>query len=157
MKSIYLTLILAIIVLMTGSYPSKSQQPPAGKLQINPWTARQLLEPSALVSAMKSNKNLMVYNIGVMKDISGAINLGAASEKENLEKLDKVLKTVPKNKMIAVYCGCCPMDKCPNIRPAFEMLKKHGMNNIYLVNLPVNLKTDWTDKGYPMAKEATVQ
>jgi len=137
---------------MTGGYASKSQQPPAGKLQINPWNARQLLEPSALVLAMKNNKNLMVYNIGVMKDISGAIHLGAASEKENLEKLDKVLKTVPKNKMIAIYCGCCPMDKCPNIRPAFGMLKKHELNNIYLVNLPVNLKTDWIDKGYPMEK-----
>jgi hypothetical protein len=52
--------------------------------------------------------------------------------------------------MVVIYCGCCPFRNCPNIRPAFNLLKEKGYTKPRLLNLKQNLKVDWTDYGYPM-------
>ena len=76
--------------------------------------------------------------------------MGAASEKENLERFKKALKALPKTSLVVVYCGCCPMERCPNVRPAFQALQSAGFTNARLLNLPTNIKVDWINKGYPM-------
>jgi hypothetical protein len=48
-----------------------------------------------------------------------------------------------------IYCGCCPMLKCPNIRPAYSTLKELGFTHIRVLSLPTNLHTDWVSKDYP--------
>ncbi|MGB4400687.1 MAG: hypothetical protein WBJ10_15045, partial [Daejeonella sp.] len=119
----------------------------------NLWTAKELMQPAELASILKSTKSKkpVILNIGVVENISGAKKLGAAEENDNLQKLNKTLKGLPKNSLVIIYCGCCPFDKCPNIRPAFKMMKEMGFLNGKLLNLPVNLKQDWINKGYPMA------
>jgi len=52
-----------------------------------------------------------------------------------------------------IYCGCCPFEHCPNVRPAFQLLNEMKFTNQKLLNLSTNLKTDWIDKGYPVAKK----
>jgi len=52
---------------------------------------------------------------------------------------------------MVIYCGCCPFTKCPNIRPAFQQLKKMGFTNVKVLDLPVNLQTNWIAIGYPLA------
>jgi thiosulfate/3-mercaptopyruvate sulfurtransferase len=42
------------------------------------------------------------------------------------------------------------MEKCPNIRPAFSALKSAGFQNVRVLELRTNLRTDWTAKGYPV-------
>jgi hypothetical protein len=147
MKLKYLVLMLLISAACSSGY---SQQPLA-TLQSNPWSSAQLIQPSALVTIMKSGK-VLVYNIGVAEDIKGATHIGAASEKEKLELFKKTIKAVSKDKTVVIYCGCCPMNKCPNIRPAFQALVNEKFKKPYLLNLPTNLKTDWTGKGFPLAK-----
>lgn len=117
------------------------------------WTQAQLIQPAALVSILKNPKakKPVIFNIGVVDDIPGAINVGAASEQANRAALKKALASLPKNTMVVVYCGCCPFEKCPNVRPAFQLVKESGFTNGRLLNLPTNLKTDWISKGYPMA------
>ena len=121
----------------------------------NLWRAKDLLQPADLASTLrnKKSKRPVILNIGVVENIEGAKDIGAASKKENLEKLKGSLKNLPKNTMVVIYCGCCPFDKCPNIRPAFSMMKNLGFSNGKLLNLPVNLKQDWISKGYPMSSE----
>jgi hypothetical protein len=63
--------------------------------------------------------------------------------------LKKTLSTLPKNKEVVIYCGCCPFDKCPNVRPAITALKEMKFTNYYLLNLPQNIRADWISKGYP--------
>lgn len=120
----------------------------------NTWTKNELIEPAALAAIIKNPKAAkpLIFNIGVVDDITGAKNMGAASEKENLARFKKTLTKLPKNTPIVVYCGCCPFDRCPNIRPAFQALKEGGFSKGKLLNLPTNLKTDWISKGYPLAK-----
>ena len=117
-----------------------------------PWTDSQLLEPSILAANIKDNPaNLpVILNIGAVEDIKGAKHIGPVSNADHMKTLKNVVATLPKNKEIVIYCGCCPFAKCPNIRPAFQELKKLGFSNVKLLNLPVNLKTNWISKGYPL-------
>lgn len=113
-----------------------------------PWTKKQLMEPSELVSLMKEKDKPLVYNMGPVGSIKGAIEIGPAQEKENFEKFKKSLENISKDRKIVIYCGCCPFEHCPNIRPPFGFLIEHGYKNSFVLNLPHNLKTDWIDKGF---------
>ncbi len=117
------------------------------------WTQKDLIEPSALAAIIANPKanQPKIFNIGVVDNIKGAVNIGGVSEKENLQKLNKALSNLPKNTFLVVYCGCCPFERCPNIRPAVNMLKTMGFTNGKLLNLPTNLKQNWIEKGYPIA------
>jgi hypothetical protein len=97
-----------------------------------PWTPDQLQDPEALAN------------------IKGATEIGPTKDKHNLAKLKQALSAVPKDKTIIIYCGCCPISVCPNIRPAFELLKEMKFTRPKLLNLSHNLKTNWIDPGFPM-------
>lgn len=119
--------------------------------QVNNWTKEQLMAPAALAKSIQENKQLpVILSVGPMALIPHSTDLGAASEKENLEKLKKALSNLPKDTSIVIYCGCCPFDRCPNVRPAIDMLKKMNFKNYYLLNLPISIKADWIDKDYPV-------
>ena len=49
-----------------------------------------------------------------------------------------------------IYCGGCPFSRCPNARPAFELLKELKFTKAKLLNLPTSLNENWVSKGYPM-------
>jgi thiosulfate/3-mercaptopyruvate sulfurtransferase len=117
------------------------------------WKADQLMEPQVLfnmINSAKGNNAPVILNIGSVGNIKGAIDLGPASEADGIAGLKKQLKNIPKNKMVVIYCGCCPLFKCPNVRPAFKLLTAAGYTNINVLNLKTNLKTDWIDKKFPM-------
>ena len=51
---------------------------------------------------------------------------------------------------VVIYCGGCPFSRCPNARPAFELLKELKFTKAKLLNLPTSLNENWVSKGYPM-------
>lgn len=118
----------------------------------DPWTSKDLIEPAALANIIDqaTGQKPTIFNIGPLADIKGALNIGSTANKAGLDKLRKSLAGVPKDKMVVIYCGCCPFRSCPNIRPAFNLLKELGYKNPKLLNLKQNLKVDWTDYGYPL-------
>jgi hypothetical protein len=65
-----------------------------------------------------------------------------------------VVRNIPRQHAVVVYCGCCPFDRCPNVRPAFRTLKELGFEHVSVVHLPTNLHTDWVEKGYPTTRGA---
>jgi hypothetical protein len=117
-----------------------------------PWTQQQLLEPDDLAKSLNNSKSPqpIVYSIGPQAIIKNSIDIGPTVEKANLKKLKQQLVELPKDAGIIIYCGCCPFNKCPNIRPAFGLLNEMGFKNHKLLNLPHNIKVDWIDKGYPV-------
>ena len=153
MKKLALLTAFALITSFTALGQSFPKDMKLGSLK-NSWTKNELMEPAVLASILRNPKATkpLIFNIGVVDDIKGAKNMGAASEKENLARLKKTLSKLPKNTPIVIYCGCCPFDRCPNIRPAFDALKDGGFTKGLLLNLPTNVKTDWISKGYPMAE-----
>jgi len=120
-----------------------------------PWAAAEAIQPAALAEEINNGqaKDVLIINAGPVNDIKGAVNIGPAEDKESKHKLEALLKDVPKDKAIVIYCGCCPMEHCPNIRPAYHLLKDEGFTNFKILDIKESLSTDWIDKGYPMAEE----
>jgi len=119
------------------------------------WTDKQLKDPAVLAKALQGStaQKPIVFNVGPVGQIKGAVRIGPTVQKENLDALKRESEKVPKDKEIVIYCGCCPFDRCPNVRPALELLKEMKFKNAKLLNLPANLKQDWINKGYPMESE----
>jgi thiosulfate/3-mercaptopyruvate sulfurtransferase len=117
-----------------------------------PLADRQYEDPAVLAADMAYSKAAkpIIFNIGSAEQIKGAIAIGPVGKKENLEKFKQQLAKLPKDKEIIVYCGCCPLARCPNIRPAAELLEKMRFTNAKLLKLTTGLKEDWTNKGYPI-------
>ena len=117
-----------------------------------PWTQSQLLEPADLAKTLNDSKAAQpyVFCIGPQSVIKGSVYIGPTKDQKNLDALKEQLKKLPKDANIVIYCGCCPFDRCPNIRPAFELLNKMEFKNQKLLNLSRNVKVDWIDKGYPV-------
>ena len=76
--------------------------------------------------------------------------LRQAYDKVNWEKLRLELAKLSPDAQVVIYCGCCPFNHCPNIRPAFNLMNEMKFERHKLLNLPKNIKVDWIDKGYPV-------
>lgn len=117
------------------------------------WTSKQLMEPAALASTLSSAKNIpYIYSVGPGAIIPHSVEIGMTNNADNISKFKEQLKGLDKNASIVVYCGCCPFEHCPNVRPAIDALKEMKFTNYKLLNLPHNIKTDWISKGYPTIK-----
>jgi thiosulfate/3-mercaptopyruvate sulfurtransferase len=84
------------------------------------------------------------------KHIPGAVYAGPGSKAEGLDLLKAAADKLPRDRDLVIYCGCCPWDKCPNIKPALELLQKMGFTHVRAMHVPANFKTDWVDHGYPV-------
>lgn len=117
-----------------------------------PWTEKELKDPAVLAATITDAKAAkpVIFNIGPVEQIKGAIAIGPTSAPDNLDRLKEQLTKLPKDKEVIIYCGCCPFRRCPNVRPAFELLKKMKFTKAKLLNLPTSLNEDWISKGYPL-------
>ena len=84
--------------------------------------------------------------------IPGSEYIGPAASAAGSEQLRKRVASLPKNTYIVLYCGCCPWDHCPNVKPADDALHALGFTNVKVLYIANNFGTDWVDKGYPVAK-----
>ena len=148
------TAILAVTSVLAMT--ARAQENPA-----NPWTAAQLTQPSAMVAVLANGKGAkpIILQVGFQvlynsKHIPGSIYAGPASTPEGLEALKRAATKLPKNADIYLYCGCCPIGKCPNIRPAFATLKAMGFTHLHVVMLETSFGKDWVANGYPVAGES---
>lgn len=83
------------------------------------------------------------------RHIAGSVYAGAASTPEGLAALKAAADKLPRDAEIVVYCGCCPWDHCPNIKPAMELLRQMGFTRAKALYVPTNMAKDWFDLGYP--------
>jgi hypothetical protein len=123
-------------------------------VQKEPWTQSQLLDPVDLAKTLNDAKAAQpfIFCIGPSSVIKGSIYIGPTKDQKNLDTFKTQLDKLPKDANIVIYCGCCPFDRCPNVRPAFELLNKMEFRNQKLLNLSHNVKADWIDKGYPVTE-----
>jgi hypothetical protein len=125
---------------------------PAGQ---DPWTPDDVLAPAEFAAAVSGKgEKPPVYYVGFnvlyrSKHIPAAVYAGPGSKPEGLELLKQALKDVPRDREIVLYCGCCPIDKCPNLRPAFQAARDFGFKKVRVLMLPTSFGIDWVEKGYP--------
>lgn len=84
------------------------------------------------------------------KHIPGSIYAGPDRSPEGIAALKKAVANMPKDREIVVYCGCCPYEMCPNIRPALAALREMGFTHVKALMIPKNFATDWINRGYPV-------
>jgi len=120
----------------------------------------RLMQPAELpplLSSGSSEKPPVVLQVGsrifyTEAHIRGSIYAGAGSQPSGLALLEKTVASIPKDKFIVLYCGCCPWNRCPNIAPAFDRLRTLGYTNVKVLYIPNNFGDDWVSKGYPTDK-----
>jgi hypothetical protein len=82
--------------------------------------------------------------------IAGSRYAGPGSKPEGLAALDSTLRSLPKDQRIVLYCGCCPWQDCPNVRPAFREASRLGYHHVEVLFVRKNLQEDWIARGFPM-------
>jgi thiosulfate/3-mercaptopyruvate sulfurtransferase len=114
------------------------------------------LEPKDLAAQLqaKGDRPALVH-VGFQtlyrgKHIPQSIYAGPASRADGLEALKKAVANLPRDRELVVYCGCCPWDMCPNIKPAMEALRQMGFTKVKALMIAKNFQTDWADHGYPV-------
>lgn len=119
----------------------------------------QVIQPEELAKIMQSGggqKPVVLYvgprTIYAQAHIPGAENVGPTAKPEGMEKLRARVKSLPHDSFVVIYCGCCPFDHCPNIRPAYHELAKMGFTKLRVLYLATSFGTNWADKGYPIVK-----
>jgi thiosulfate/3-mercaptopyruvate sulfurtransferase len=141
------TIVLVLLLTTIGFVKYQGKE----GLSPEPWTEKQLMAPADLASVI-SNPNAkkpIIFSVGPGAMIRGSKDIGPVHQKENLDKFKQALTLLPPDTEIVVYCGCCPFEHCPNIRPAFSLLNEMKFTRAHLLNLEHNIKIDWIAKGYP--------
>jgi thiosulfate/3-mercaptopyruvate sulfurtransferase len=143
---------LPSLMLVIFFFTSSQAQTLTAKKQV--YDPSQLMPTADLVRLLEKPKakKPLIYNIGFVGDIKGAEKLAPASKEEGLKMLRERVGKLSKKTPIVVYCGCCPFEHCPNVKPAYTLLREMGFLNAKILDLPTSIKADWIDKGYPMEK-----
>jgi hypothetical protein len=132
------------------------------KTAADPWPKSALMTPEALAKKLNSGGArpfILCVAFPVLyrqRHIIHAEFAGPGSTAEGIESLKTAVAKLRKNEEIVVYCGCCPMVDCPNVRPAYSTLTKLGFTNVKVLDIPTNFHTDWVAKGYPVEEQLGV-
>ena len=128
----------------------------------DPWMAEQMVQPAQLAAELQqagSARPTIVYvgfkTLYAGAHIPGAVHYGPGSTEQGISELKKYAATLGKNSDVVLYCGCCPLEKCPNLRPAFRALKEMGISRLRVLILPNSFAVDWVKKGYPVHRGST--
>lgn len=152
---IFLSLIFTLGLLVATAQAQWAQSPSTELAPGSP----QLINPDELLKLIQSPKGEkpLVLSVGPMvlymqAHIPGAEYIGPGAEPEGRQRLRQRVKSLPHNKLIVLYCGCCPWNHCPNVRPAYQELHTMGFTNVKVLYIANNLGEDWVYKGYPTIK-----
>jgi thiosulfate/3-mercaptopyruvate sulfurtransferase len=148
-RILLLCVLLFATVIATAAFVSA--QAPADDIP-----AASQIQAADLAQAMKTAQKPVILYVGpkafyTQAHIPGAEWIGAVGKPEGMQKLRARAASLPKDGAVVIYCGCCPWDHCPNIRPAFAELKKQGFTNVRVLYLATSFGADWKDKGLPVA------
>lgn len=154
--------VISLLTLLLGAGLVSFHLPPIHgqeKKAADRWASSETMQPAQLAK-MLTDKYVSVpavvfvgfrslYAGGHVPDASFH---GTASSEQGLAALKKWAASLPRSTELVIYCGCCPLDKCPNIRPAYTTLSGMGFKKLRVLVLPTSFAADWADKGYPMQK-----
>ena len=115
----------------------------------------QLIQPEALNRLLLAGgpDRPIVFQVGshlmfAEAHIAGSVFAGSGSQPGGLQLLASKVASMNKQKLIVLYCGCCPWNRCPNAGPAYKQLRDLGFTNVKVLYLANNFGDDWVNKGY---------
>jgi len=140
------TLLALFGFLVLGLVPVRAAEPPT-------------ISPAELAKALQqpAGARPLVIQVGfrIMYDqahIPGAEYVGPGSSGSAIDQLRQRVAPLKRDASIVLYCGCCPWDRCPNVRPAAALLTSMGFTNFKVLYIADDFGADWVAKGYPVQK-----
>jgi thiosulfate/3-mercaptopyruvate sulfurtransferase len=124
----------------------------------DPWAPQQTVQPADLAKELgNDNPTPTVLFVGFRRlyiggHIKGAQFHGSGGSADGVAEIKSWATPLPRSTKLVIYCGCCPMAKCPNIRPAYIALHEMGFTNLHVLILPTSFAADWAEKGLPYDK-----
>jgi thiosulfate/3-mercaptopyruvate sulfurtransferase len=158
-----LSIALAVVIFGAMGTPNFwTAPPPAQDAQpADPWQASQLVQPADLVRQLNGPdaSRPLVVSVGFeflfqSAHVPGAVLYGPGREPSGLKALEDAARSWPRDRDIVIYCGCCPMKQCPNLRPAFRTLAGMGFTRLRVLELQHDFRQDWLQKGLPTEKSS---
>jgi thiosulfate/3-mercaptopyruvate sulfurtransferase len=156
------SLIVSVLPAIADTDPpvrGDAASPSSARAQAGPSAPDQLIQPDDLARLLvdTTGPRPVVLHVGFKMlfrsgHIAGSRHVGPASTPDGLVALKQVLREIPHQQPIVLYCGCCPWADCPNVRPALLAAREVGAKDVRLLHLPQNLQHDWIDKGLPIGK-----
>lgn len=148
-----------------GKAPANAAQPAASATGASaapatpapPWKASEILSTRLLADRLGARNAPKILHVGPPAlyeagHVPGAAMAGPGSDAAGLKRLAAAVAGLPKDCEMVLYCGCCPMQDCPNLAPAYRALKSKGFKNVRVLDMPTDFTIDWAKKGYPVEK-----
>lgn len=152
---------IVLLAALGAPAPARSAEPAAasGASADASIPAAVLLQPEELARTLRAagGEKPAILQVGshvlyAEAHIPGSEYAGPGGEDAGLQTLRDRVQGWKRNKLLVIYCGCCPWNRCPNIRPAYRQLRALGFTRIKVLYLADNFGADWVDKGYPTAQ-----
>ena len=124
----------------------------------NPWSDSQTVQATELNKELADAKTApVVVFVGFQRlytagHVKGAQYHGTGGSAEGIAQIKAWATSLPRSTNLVIYCGCCPLERCPNVRPAFTALRDLGFTKLRVLILPTSFQVDWADKGLPYDK-----
>jgi len=148
---------MAAAMLLCVAVPCRAQFAVA---ETNPASADSIPQAALLpaealnrILLAKSGEKPLIFQVGsrlffAEAHIPGAVFAGPGSQPAGLQLLQLKVASLKRDKPIVIYCGCCPWNRCPNLGPAYKLLRTLGFTNVKALYLANNFGDDWVNKGY---------
>jgi hypothetical protein len=121
-----------------------------------PWGTNSVMPADLVKELSGADKPVVVCTAPAflyrVAHIPGAVLHGPASDPGGLASLTAWAQALPRSTSLVIYCGCCPMKDCPNLRPAYAALKGLGFTRVRVLILADSFRADWIDRGYPIER-----
>jgi len=149
----HLLFLALLIALQSHLSLAQNQHIPASSIP-----TADLIQPADLAATLQSaSAKPLILQVGshvlfAEAHIPGSEYAGPAGQDAGLQILKARVATLPRDSPIVLYCGCCPWDRCPNIAPAYNLLRSEGFSHLKVLYIADNFGANWVNKGYPTAK-----
>ena len=144
-----ISLLLSLAAIFLFAFAACAQYSP------NPWTDSQTVQPAELNKELSNPKTApTVLFVGYQRlftagHIKGAQFHGSGGSADGLAQIKAWAAPLARSTNLVIYCGCCPLEHCPNVRPAFIALRDMGFTKLRILILPTSFEVDWANKGLP--------
>ncbi len=150
-------LLLGALAASLSAAPARGAGPDPQQQAAAAWESAERIAPADLAKILKTAgaEKPVLLQVGfrvlyVQAHIPGSQYVGPGSKQEGIDALRKAVAPLPKTTPIVLYCGCCPWERCPNLKQPWTMLKDAGFTRVKLLDIPKNFGQDWVQKGYPV-------
>jgi thiosulfate/3-mercaptopyruvate sulfurtransferase len=153
---LFLACALLVVVVPARAQFAQLAAAPESAMSIPQDHVMQIDELNDMLKDGKASKPLILqvgsHMMFAQAHIPSAQYAGPGSQPEGQHLLHAKVVNLPKDKVIVLYCGCCPWTRCPNVGPAYAHLMQMGFKHVKVLYIASNFGDNWVSRGYAVEK-----